>query len=187
MSVPKVEIFKIIGTKRAVVAVVGGKGKVKDVNEVLDHLREIAKKHGIVAQAFDACVVAGVRHLVHAARLATLAQEDKRGFANSLEVELICWTSAERQIGRAIKKIGLKSGKRKLAFVAIGDSHAKVKKALGEVFLSLGLKPAPKVLDLSREKEKKIREIFSISPRELGVIPLEKLVIERISLLELQR
>jgi tRNA threonylcarbamoyladenosine modification (KEOPS) complex Cgi121 subunit len=187
MGVPGWKIFEMAGVKRRVIGIAGGVCKVGDVDEILTQLHKISKKHGTVAQVFDAHMVLGAGHLVHAARLATLAQESGRGFTNTLELELICWASAERQIGRAIKKMGLKPGHQELVFLVVGDSDTRVRRTLKEIFTFLKLKPAPGVLRLSREKEKKIREIFSITSRELEAAALEKLLIERISSLELQR
>jgi KEOPS complex subunit Cgi121 len=187
MSVPKAKIFEVAGVGRKVVGVVGGTSTVVDVDILLTELSKIAKKNGVIAQVFDADLVAGESHLVHAARLAILARETGRGFTNSLEVELLCWIAGERQIGRAIRKVGIRPGMRKLAFVVAGETRGRVNKALREIVASLGLKPNPLAIALNRKKEKMIKEAFSITPEELGVAPLEKLVMERVSSLELQR
>lgn len=187
MSFPRAEIFEAAGIKMKAFGVAGGTGRIRDVNDFLKRLSGIAKKHKVVAQAFDGRTVAGTKHLVHAARLAAKAQESGKGLASTLEVELVCWVAAERQIARAIGKVGLKNGEQNVAILVIGDSNAAVKRAMNETLSSLDLKDAPGVLSLGREKEKRIKEIFSITSKELESTPLVNLVLERVSMLELQR
>lgn len=172
---------------RRVGVVAGGRGMVADVDEFLRRLAEIDRKRNTTSQAFDASQVAGAEHLVHAARLALIAHATKHNFASSLNIELVCWVAAERQIGRAFRKVGVQRGEGELAFLTIGTSRPQLKAAMNEIFRELGIKRDDSVLELKRGKLSAIKKNFSISQKELRIAPLRKIVLERVALLALAR
>lgn len=189
MNLPRsVATFELRGPfDEWVVGVAGGKGEVADVDEFLRRLAEIDQKQNTTSQAFDASQVAGVEHLVHAARSALIAHATKRNLASSLNIELVCWVAAERQIGRAFEKVGVRGGKGELAFLTIGTSRTQVKAVMDEIFRELGIGRDDAVLELKRKKFFTLAKTFSISQEELWVAPLQKLVLERVALLALSR
>jgi tRNA threonylcarbamoyladenosine modification (KEOPS) complex Cgi121 subunit len=168
--------------KRAV-GVFGGRGTVANTEEFLRGLAAVDREVGTTSQVFDALKIAGAEHLLHAARLALIAHATKKNFASSLGIELMCWTAAERQIGRAFEKVGVRQGAMELAFVVVGTSRAQVKAAIAKISHELTVEQDDKVLELKRNKLSTIKRTFSISPEELRVAPLEKLVFERVALL----
>ncbi len=172
---------------RRVAGVSGGRGIVTNTDKLLQTLAIVDKAKGTTSQVFDASQVAGAEHLVHATRLALIAHSIKHNFASSLGVELACWVAAERQIRRAFKKVGVREGKMELAFVVIGTSHTQVKATMTQIFSELAMERDDKVLELRRDKFSTIQQTFSISSKELGVAPLQKLILERIALLALAR
>ncbi len=186
MSVPRFEIFEISGAKRRFVGVAAGRGSVGEVENFIKKIYEIGKNHGVAIQVFDANMVAGAQHLIHAAKHASLTHESGRGFASSLELELVCWVSAESQIGRAISKVGVKKGECEVALVAVGASSEKINSALEHVFSKLGLSRDDRLLKIGKPKIETIKKSFSISSRELETSHIEKIVAERVSLLGLQ-
>lgn len=158
-----------------------------DVDGILKNLARVDKKRGTISQVFDASCVAGPEHLVHAARLALISWMTERSFANSLNIELICWVAAERQIARAFEKVGLRVGNKTLAILILGNSRAQVKEATAAIFNELSLKRDDRVLEFTHKKALKLRKIFSISKNESKVAPIQKLVLERIALLALEK
>ena len=172
---------------RRAVGVAGGRGIVTSTDEFLRRLAAVDRVMGTTSQVFDALQIAGAEHLVHAARSALIAHATNNNFASSLGIELICWTAAERQIGRAFEKVGVRQGAMELAFLVIGTSRAQVKTAMAKIFHELAVEQDDTVLKLKRNKLFIIKRTFSISPEELKVAPLEKLVLERIALLALAK
>ena len=158
-----------------------------DVDELLRKLTKVDKENQTTSQAFDASSIAGKEHLVHAARLALIAHATKKNFASSLNIELVCWAAAERQIARAFEKVGLRKGSKDLAILTLGDSRARVKHALVNIRRELDMKRDDDVLELTREKVSKLLKIFSISKDELKIAPLQKLVLEQVALLALEK
>jgi tRNA threonylcarbamoyladenosine modification (KEOPS) complex Cgi121 subunit len=167
--------------------IAGGRGNVADTQEFLGKMAAIDDEVGTTSQVFDASLVAGPEHLVHAARSALTAHATGRNLAGSLRIELMCWAAAERQIGRAFEKMGLRRGVGELAFVVVARSRTGARAAMGKIFRELGVERDDGVLGVARKKVPAIRRAFSISSEELEVAPLEKLVLERIALLALAR
>ena len=181
-------IFELKGTfGKRVVGVVGGRASVSDVDELLGKLAKADRENWTTSQAFDASSIAGKEHLVHAARLALAAHTAKRNFAGSLNIELVCWAAAERQIARAFEKVGVRKGSKGLAILALGGSRARVRWALVSICRELGIERDDGVLELTREKVSKLCKVFSISKDELKIAPIQKLVLERVALLALER
>jgi len=172
---------------KCVVGVVGGRARVDDVDEFLRKLATIDKENQTTSQVFDASSIAGKEHLLHAARLALTAQATKKNFASSLNIELSCWAAAERQIARAFEKVGLHKVSKDLAILTLGDSRAQVKQTSVNIRRELGLKRADDVLDVTRGKVPKLLKVFSIQNDELKIAPIQKLVLERIALLALEK
>jgi KEOPS complex subunit Cgi121 len=172
---------------KRVAGVVVGRAGVSDVDEFLRKLAKVDKENKTTSQAFDASCIAGKGHLVHAARLALIAHATKRNFAGSLNIELVCWAAAERQIERAFDKVGLHKGIKNLAILSLGNSRAQVRRALVNIRRELDIKQDDGVLKLTREKVSKLIGIFAISKDELKIAPPQKLVLERVALLTLQK
>lgn len=182
------DIFELKGAfGKHVVGVFGGSASVSVVDELLGKLAKADRENWTTSQAFDASSVAGKEHLVHAARLALTAHAAKRNFASSLNIELVCWVAAERQIARAFEKVGVHKGSKGLAILALGGSRARVRKALVSICRELGIERDDGVLELTREKVSKLCKVFSISNDELKIAPVQKLVLERVALLVLER
>ncbi len=172
---------------KRVVGVVGGRVSVSDVDEFLGKLAKADRKNRTTSQAFDASGIAGKEHLVHAARLALTAHAAKRNFASSLNIELVCWAAAERQIARAFEKVGVHEGSKGLAILTLGGSRVQVRRVLVSICRELGIERDDGVLELTREKVSNLCKVFSISEDELKIASIQKLVLERAALLALER
>lgn len=165
----------------------GGKKDPLEVEEFLEKVRRIDERVGTVTQAFDALRVAGRAHLVHAGRLALQAHLRGSGFADSPAVELACWVAAERQISRALEKVGLREGSSAVALLSVGEERERVEGALEAIFRETGLRRGDGVMELSRPKVKLLTEVFSLPREMVRKLGVQKLVLERVALLALER
>ncbi len=104
-----------------------------------------------------------------------------------MNIELVCWAAAERQIARAFEKVGLHKGSKDLAILTLGDSRTRVKQASDNIRHELGIKRGDDVVDVTREKVSKLLKVFSIPKDELKIAPIQKLVLERVALLALEK
>jgi KEOPS complex subunit Cgi121 len=182
MSWRLVDVFEL-GVNRLKAGVTGGRGKVTKPEEFFEQLRKLGDELGVTLQAFNARVIAGRVHLVHAAREASLAIRSGKTFARSRELEFLCWVAAERQIARAVERVGVKRGAREVALLSVGERKSSVRFSLTRALRLAGLTPDPSVLELKPPKVRSIRRAFGIGARELRTVPLQSLILERIALL----
>lgn len=189
MSLPRVvETFRVKGPFGAkVVGIASGIFSVEDVDGLLAILAEVDRESGTITQAFNASRLAGTEHLVHASRLAIISSENKTGFADSLGIELVCWVAAERQIGRAFEKMGVRKGKMGLAILSIGSSGVQVRRAVSKIFRDAKAFWDNSLMELNEEKIPELQKTFSISKEEMAVAPIERIILERVALLTLAK
>ena len=188
LVVSKGFVFELnLGFGKKAVGVAGGVAEIENVEELLQKVRKVDGEHGTVSQLFDATRIAGKAHLVHASKLALIAQATKTNFASSLGIELMCWVAAERQINKVFDKVGLREDSEALAVLTVGDRPAQVRQALGALVLELGIERDDGVLEISPRKIPILSKIYSISKPALEISEVQKLVLERVSLLALER
>jgi len=79
----------------------------KDLDEIFKRLERYRKEKSIFIQVFDAKMIIGKDHLIWAYDKALRSFDQKTNRADSLEMETLLWSSGERQIKNAIKKMGI--------------------------------------------------------------------------------
>jgi tRNA threonylcarbamoyladenosine modification (KEOPS) complex Cgi121 subunit len=119
------------------------------------------------------------------------AFKNKTNISKTIAMETMLYASAQRQIQKAIQRCGIKPETTRMAVVIIGEDSSQIEKVLNSVSAFVGVKPDYKVLEISQDKEKRIKEKFDISEEEIQTIiknedrkeALANLVIERVALL----
>jgi len=172
---------------KRIVGVMGALADVQDIDAALKTLAIIDKRSQTIGQIFDADHIAGKEHLAHAAKLALTAQATHMNFADSLNIELVCWVSGLRQIARAFERVGVSRRCNRVAVLTIGKNREGVKRAQTETLRELNLNRDDKVLDVDSKKIPTLMKVFDISKKELDIAPVDKLVLEKVALLSLQR
>lgn len=104
------------------IQVVGATGVIRDVEQFLQQLQLFSTKHNIILQVLNAEMIYGKDHVLSAADHAIRAFKEKRQSLDSLSLEILLYASGERQIKKAIKKMGIKQGKQQCAIVIIDVS-----------------------------------------------------------------
>lgn len=112
-------------------------GALGEPREVLARAAEAAKPHASEVQLVRAEVVVGPRHVASAARHALRAFARGQHRAQSLGLEFLCYLAGERQIARALEKVGVAAGSREAVGVALGGEP---RAALEAVAPALGLR-----------------------------------------------
>ncbi|MEM4704884.1 MAG: KEOPS complex subunit Cgi121 [Candidatus Bathyarchaeia archaeon] len=166
--------------------------KIKDTEKFLK--RFSTENSGAVVQFFDACFVAGWQHLYFAVLNALTAFKNKRNISKKLAMETILYASAQRQIRKALEKLGIKPKTTEVALAIVGNDSRTIKSVLNEIIHAAKAKRDDEVLELTEEKIVGIREIFGISDLELEAVmekgdlkkALVDIVIERMALLATQ-
>lgn len=167
--------------------------QIKDIEGFLKIIRK-EKPLNVEIQFFDAKLVATWQHLYFAALNALTAFKNKENISKSLAMETMLYASAQRQIRKAMKLLGIKPDSSKMAVLVIGEKPETVRSALSMVSKRVKTEPDDTVLELTEEKATVIQKIFGISGVELKTIvrkddlerALTDLVIERMALLATQ-
>ena len=164
------------------IEIVGAKGNIQDIDNFLKEIESFAKNHNIVIQVFDADMIFGKNHLISSVNHAVRSIDRKTNTTNSLEMEILLYSSGERQLKLAIPKMGVKDGETRAAFVFVGD---KVPKQLIDDFLSLfSLSQDDKLLEGDENTLKK----FGINEDEIKTVTKDKygdLILEKVAMVDI--
>ena len=173
------------------IAVVGFRNvHIKNINALLEQFRK--ENMGASVQFFDAKHVAGPQHLYFAAVNALNALDKNTNISNNLAVEALLYASAQRQIKKAVKMLGIKQDSSEVAALIITENRHKKSGYLRLVTKMIPGERDDSVLELTDKKIGNIKKLFGISDLEfeakLEKEGLEKealtdLVIERMALL----
>ena len=149
------------------IQILGFRATIDSVGEVLDLIDSI-KKDGEIIQLLNADAVVSQNHIIHGVNQAFLAFDRGENLANDISVESVLRCSAQRQISKAFKILGLHEGDMNLCAVLIncGDYSQE----LSEIFT-----PDDDVLIPVSDK---LKEIYKINNDEMT---LEDLMIDRIT------
>jgi len=153
------------------------------------HRKQICQ---VELQFFDADLVATEEHLYFAVLNALQAFKGKTNISKSVAMETMLFASAQRQIQKSIEHIGVKPQSKNLAVVIVGEDSKQIEAQLKALTECFGTQPDTAVLQLTMDKQKRIRGAFEITEGEIKTEegPIEKaivnLVIEHIALLATQ-
>ena len=153
------------------------------------------KPADVEIQFFDAQLVATWQHLHFAVLNALTAFENGGNISRNLAIEIMLYVSAQRQIRKAMKLLGIKPHLSNIAMTVVADRPDNARAMLSMTCKNLRVKPDATVIELTRSKEEGIRKAFDISEAELEAVrkgddleaALVDLVIERMALLSTQR
>lgn len=152
------------------VEILGFRANIKSVSETLD-LIDAIKKEGEIIQLLNADSIVSKNQVYHAVRQAVNAFERGENLAKDLSVEIVLRCSAQRQISKAFKILGLREGEMNLCVVLVDcDDYSD---ELSGVFV-----PDESVLEPDFEK---LIKTYKISELELENLSLEEIIIDRIS------
>jgi len=168
--------------------------KIKDLEEFLTKIRK-KKGSNVETQFFDAKYVATWQHLYFAVLNALTAFKNNRNISKSLAIETMLYASTQRQIRKAMERLGIKPETSEIAVLIIGENSETVKSTLSMISANAMAQHDDTVLELSEEKKRIIQKAFGISDSELKTVvkkdgleeALTDLVIERMALLATQR
>ena len=143
-------------------------------------------------QLVDLGMVPGLRYLELATVNAIKSFHSKQPIAKTLSMELLLYISAEKQIARALKRVGVTTETRRVAGVAVGSSR-DVSEAARFLSVTLGQDSDDRLLDeWSRQRIENVRSGFDIGDKELEAIiqpnetetmAVERLAVERSAML----
>lgn len=152
------------------IQILGFRANIDSVGDVLGKINSI-KDDGEIIQLLNTDCVVSKNHIIHGVNQAFLAFERGENLANDLSVEIVLRCSAQRQISKAFKILGLHEGEMNLCAVLI-DSKDYTKE------LSLLFTRDDDVLI---PNEDKLIETYKISDEELQNMSVEEIIVDRIT------
>ena len=173
------------------VAVAGARGvHLKDVDETLEAVRAVAGDETF--QLFDAEMVAGWRHLFHAAVNACNALSTGVAVSKSLDVETLLYASCQDQISKAFDLMGLNPDVHEVAALVFSEDKSVAEGTTSLIAESLGAVD-DSVLAVTPKKFSTLKKVFEVGDEALEAVggnpydALTSLVIEKGALLPLRR
>lgn len=152
------------------IQILGLKGTINSIEETLNLIDSI-KEDGEIIQLLNADSIVSKNHVIHGVNQAILAFDRDENLAKDLSVEIVLRCSAQRQISKAFKLLGLKEGNMNLCAILINNKNQTSK--LSEIF-SLDD-------DVFIPDEEKLIKIYDISDEEMKNMSLEDIIIDRIT------
>ena len=167
--------------------------KIENINTFLESFRNENKN--VPIQFFDAKYIASSEHLFFAAMNALNSFRKKTNISNNLAVEALLYASAQRQIKKAVKMLGINQTSFEVAVLILTENTFQKNEYLQSINNNICGELDDNVLDLTNEKFWNIKQLFEISDLELDA-KLQKegqenqalidLVIERMALLRIK-
>jgi len=164
--------------------IIGCSKTIFSVNEFRNNVNEFAQHHGILIQLMDAEQIIGKKHLIIAFEHAERSFQRNEAATRSLEMELLLYAAGERQIKRAIKKMGIKQGKSDFAAIFMFNKDIDKESVISSFLTSFDIKRDDSILVPT---ELKLRN-FGISKEAIESVKKDKmfhLVFERIALVDI--
>ncbi|WP_405315105.1 KEOPS complex subunit Cgi121 [Methanobrevibacter sp.] len=152
------------------IQILGFRANIDSVGEVLGKINSI-KGDGEIIQLLNADSVVSKNHIIHGVNQAFLAFERGENLANDLSVEIVLRCSAQRQISKAFKILGLHEGNMNLCAVLIDSKDYTIE--LSSLFIRDD--------DVLIPDEDKLIEMYKISDDELQNMSVEEIIIDRIT------
>lgn len=150
--------------------ILGFRATIDSLGDTLDQIDAI-KKDGEIIQLLNADAVASKNHIIHGVNQAFLAFDRGENLAKDLSVEIVLRCSAQRQISKAFKILGLSEGEMELCAVLINcDDYTNDLEAIftrdDNVLIA---------------DESKLKEIYKIGDDELDSMSIEDIIVDRIT------
>lgn len=165
------------------IAVVGSRGTIKDIDGFLQKMNSFSQDNNVVIQAFNADLIYGKNHLISAVEHAMRAMERKTNTTNSLAMEILLYAAGERQLKLAIPKMGVKKGVANIAFVVVDDKK-RDEKSIDELLKELSLKRDDNVLEGNEDTLKS----FGLNDQTIKTVTKDKygdLILEKVAMVDI--
>ena len=152
------------------IQILGFRATIDSVGDVLDKINSIKGDDEII-QLLDADSVVSKDHIIHGVNQAFLAFERGENLAKDISVEIVLRCSAQRQISKAFRILGLKEGDMNLCVILINSKDYSSE--LSSIFTRDD--------DVLLPDYEKLVDVYKISDAELQNMSVEEIIIDRIT------
>jgi KEOPS complex subunit Cgi121 len=166
---------------------------IASIDVFLTQLRRVAP---IPLQVFDAAVIASQQHLLFATLNALTAFEQGQRISENLAVEILLYASGQRQISKAIERMGVKPTTATIAVAFLTATPDDAETMEAKLTQAIPGVRDDRVLAFQAGKVERVINAFAVTDRELAAVAddgenpwvaLVKIVIERGALLAIDR
>lgn len=140
--------------------------EIVDIEKFLKRAQK-GKPADVDVQFFDAERIASWQHLYFAVLNALNAFANNENISKNLALETMIYASAQRQIRKAMRLLGVNPKTSQIAMLIIGDNPAVIESTLSIIAENIKGQHDDIVLELSPQKMQEIQKIFGISSSEL--------------------
>lgn len=142
------------------------RNETKKRKDELVALSSALTQESTTVQFFTTSLIAGPLHLLSAAQNAINAVRGDYAISRSLNVEIIVYASAQRQIERAFEKMGVEDDLETIAVVIINESKDSIQDCFEQLFTEVGPDMEP-AFSYERSQMIRIMDAFDVSDTEL--------------------
>lgn len=154
------------------IKILGYTGTIESVSKTLEDINRIKEQccDGCIIQLLDAKGIGGRRHVLQGTIQAIEAFERGENLANDLGIELCIRISAQRQISKALKILGLHEGNMDICIVMI-DCPDYFVDELNEMF--------SKNDNVFKPDIKYLKDTYNISDKQINSMYIEDILIDK--------
>ncbi len=137
-----------------------------------DQLIQLAtsiSNESLTVQLLNGKLVADETHLLSAVQNAVNAKNGGYMLSRSLDVEIIVYASAQKQIGRAFDTLGVSDGLNEVAVTVVGTNIDSVKEVVRDLIDKIGNETIPSFA-ATNERIDRIKDHYQITDKELETI-----------------
>ncbi len=147
----------------------------------------------IPLQILDATFIAGSNHALFATLNALNAFKQGTNLSSNIEIEILLYLSAQRQINKAIELLGVKTHTRHIVVIFLTSSHEEAQGLELILQQSLSGPRDDSIINLDENKRIPLMQAFNITPVQIqattkqGLEALEALIIEKSAMLSISK
>lgn len=138
--------------------------RISDIETMLYQFRKENKEAPI--QFFDAKHIAGKQHIYFAAIHALNALNKKTNISNNIAIEALLYASAQRQIQKAVKMVGMSKETTEVVALIIAKNRQEKQTYLNLITQIIPGERNDNVIELTDKKIVAIKKMFKISDEE---------------------
>ena len=137
--------------------------------EELIKLATSMSNKSLTVQLLNGQLIAGESHLLSAVQNAVNSREGDYMLSRSLDVEIVVYASAQKQIGKALDALGVFDGLESIAVVAVSSDRSTLEESVSKLIGTIGNEVLPPFKP-SEDRIRRIMQHYQIEDKEIDAI-----------------
>ncbi|MFO7676978.1 MAG: KEOPS complex subunit Cgi121 [Thermoplasmatota archaeon] len=164
--------------------IIGARGRITSTKNFFQQINEFSKKHNVIIQIVNADYIYGKDHIISAFLHTQRSFLQNTNSLDDVSLELLLYISGERQISKAIEKVGITSEYQRFAIILIPQQkHLTSQRVIQQLLTMFKFTRDDTILD----GDKNTLQRFGITIEELSTIPNEDygdIILEKVALVD---